>query len=156
MSEDLLNDLRDIQLPPAPLLAELPDWGLAGLALGCLAALIGAGFAIRCRLRHPHLRKARRHALRLALTPDTQCLARELSRLLRDYARQCFPERPIAGLSGMEWLHFLDETGGGGEFSRGMGETLASLPYRPPGPSVQVDHAALTALVIRWLEANPR
>lgn len=156
MSEDLLNDLRDIQLPAAPLLAELPTWDLAGLALGCLAALIGAGFAIRRQLRHPHLRKARRHALELAADPDTQRLARELSRLLRGYARQRFPERPVAGLCGAEWLRFLDETGGGGEFSRGPGEALASLPYRPPGPSAQVDHAALIALVIRWLEANPR
>lgn len=156
MNEDLLNDLRDIQLPPAPLLAELPTWGLAGLALGCLATLVLAGFAIRRRLRHPHLRKARRHALKLAIDPDTRHLARELSRLLRGYAQQCFPERPIAGLSGTEWLHFLDETGGGGEFSLGIGEALASLPYRPPGPSAQVDHAALSALVIRWLEANPR
>lgn len=156
MNRDLLDDLRDIQLPPAPLLAELPTWGLAGLALGCLAALMLAGFVLRRRLRHPHLRKARRHALKLALTPDTRYLAQELSRLLRDYARQRFPERPIAGLSGKEWLHFLDETGGGGEFSHGIGEVLASLPYRPPSPSAHVDHAALSALVIRWLEANPR
>lgn len=156
MSQNTLDDLRDIQLPAAPLLAELPTWGLAGLALGCLAALMLVGFAIQRRLRHPHLRKARRQALKLALTPDTRCLARELSRLLRDYARQCFPERPIAGLSGAEWLHFLDATGGDGEFSQGMGEVLVSLPYRPPGPPGRVDHAALSALVIRWLEANPR
>lgn len=157
MNSPSLDDLRDIHLPPPPLLANIPEWmawsSAAGALMLCLAALYWAWR----RHRHARLRRALQELSRLAARhagdQDGPALARGLSQLLRRYAQTRFPDRPIGGLAGADWLSFLDEHGGKGEFSTGAGAVLASLPYRPDG---DVDPAALLALVRRWLEANPQ
>lgn len=157
MTSPSLDDLRDIHLPPPPPLANLPEWLVWGLAAGTLMLfLVALHWAWRA-LRHKRLRRARHELSRLAAShardQDAPALARGVSQLLRRYAQTRFPERNIGGLAGRDWLDFLDQQGGGGAFSNGVGEVLESLPYRPHG---EIDSAALIALVRRWLEANPQ
>jgi len=155
MTSPSLDDLRDIHLPPPPLLANIPEWMTCSVAAGSLILLLTTIYWLWRGLRHRHLRCALRELSSLAASHaadgDSPRLARGMSQMLRRYAQARFSERNIAGLAGRDWLDFLDESGGLGDFSNGVGEVLESLPYRAHG---EVDKAALIALVRRWLEAN--
>lgn len=149
-----LDQLRDIHLPPAPLLATVADAGGIGVAALLFLALIGGlawRFSRRRRLRAA-LRELSRLAADHARDGDATRFVSGLSGLLRRYALGRFPEAGVAGLAGADWLAFLDAHGSGATFSEGAGAVLAWRPYRAQG---EVDEAALIILVRRWLEANP-
>jgi hypothetical protein len=135
--------------PPAP-----GWWLLAALLLGLVAVL----FVLLRRRRR--CRAATRAAVaelaRLradaAVDDGAGATLRALSRLLRRYALAVYPREQVAGLSGEDWLHFLDAHGGDGRFASGPGRTLAEAPYRP---AAAVDLAALADLVGDWIRRNP-
>ena len=54
----------------------------------------------------------------------------EVSELLKRTALAGFPREEVAGLSGADWLAFLDRTGGGTDFSSGPASVIAIAPYR--------------------------
>jgi len=84
---------------------------------------------------------------------DVSAFARGLSRLLRRYAIARFPRRQVAGLTGGDWLGFLDAHGGGGRFRGGPGRVLAEAPYRP---IEQIAAGELADLVEDWIARNAR
>ena len=75
-----------------------------------------------------------------------------LSVLLRRTAIACFPQSGVAGLSGPQWLEFLDRVGNTDRFTRGQGEVLAAAPYQR---DFDADVDNLLGLVKRWLDALP-
>ena len=78
-----------------------------------------------------------------------------LSRLLRRLALARYPRHQVAGLSGIQWLDFLDATGGEGGFAQGPGRVLIEAAYRPEREEeVVFDPECLQALVMRWIESN--
>jgi hypothetical protein len=154
MTAPALDALRDIHLPPAPLLATaLPQWWLAAATLALLA---GAGWYLGRFTRRRGLRAALRQLRGLAAAHardgDATRLASGLSGVLRRYAMLRFPQAGIASLTGIEWLGFLDAHGGGGAFCGGPGAVIDTRPYQPSGA---FDGEALIALVRSWLRANP-
>jgi hypothetical protein len=81
---------------------------------------------------------------------------RGLSRLLRRYALVVYPREQVAGLSGADWLNFLDAHGGDGGFAAGPGRVLAQAPYQPPcQPPAQTELGSLFDLVGDWIRRNP-
>lgn len=149
--------LRDIHLPAEPgWWPPAPGWWIvATLALMLLVWLA------RIVLRHYRLHRQRQRILATLdtltqpggkLTPAT---ITEISTLLRRLALMRFPRQQVAALTGAEWLRFLDETGGNGQFSNGPGQLLASGPYQPTLPA-EVDFAALDTLVRNWVKKNLR
>lgn len=71
--------------------------------------------------------------------------------LLRRVARHAFPKADIAPLTGSQWLMFLDKTGGGTAFSKGVGQVLEVGPYvKEP----EYDAQQLHDLVRRWITNN--
>jgi hypothetical protein len=58
----------------------------------------------------------------------------------------------VASLTGSDWLRFLDDTGGEGEFQQGVGRVLEVGPYQPTTREVPAE--ALLALVRRWVSKN--
>jgi hypothetical protein len=156
VSEPSLADLRDVHLPPAPMLAGVAPWQLVlTLLLLLVLLLVTLGWGrrwLRRRSQRAALRelaglaRAHRHAA------DPTRLIRGLSGLLRAYALARFSDAGVAGLTGPAWLQFLDAHGGEGEFTRGVGVVLETRPYQASGA---YDEKALLALVRRWLQANP-
>lgn len=123
--------------PPAP-----GWWLLALLILGLLTWVtvwaVGAWRRRRLARAAPRAALDELAALRAALARngDAAAFARGLSRLLRRFALARYPRRAVAGLSGEEWLAFLDAHGGGGRFQAGPGRELLTMPYRPAkGPA---------------------
>jgi hypothetical protein len=157
INTEALADLRGYHFPePVSWWPPAPGWWVLA-ALVLLAALATVWAQMR--------RRRRRTALYAALgeLDDLTCeqadigpaeSARRLSRLLRRYALTRFPHREVAGLTGDDWLQFLDAHGGGQTFSQGPGRLLGEAPYQPAVdvPTLQ----ELVALSRAWILHNAK
>ncbi|MBF0370737.1 MAG: DUF4381 domain-containing protein [Magnetococcales bacterium] len=153
---ELLAQLRDIHMPP-PVSDWPPAFGWWGV-LGLLLLLALGGMLWR---RHWNRRRPVREAL-VALDEllvsygrdgDGGRFVRGLSILLKRVALAVHGRERVAALNGAAWLAFLDQTGGRGGFSEGVGQVLAVGPYRP-GEAVEV--IPLAELARSWIrQAKP-
>lgn len=150
--------LRDIHLPAAPAFwPPAPGWWV--LAALLLALTVGTAF-VGWR-RHRRRGWARRVLDNLAALEarvreqrSPEALA-EIAQLMRRLALARYPRDRVSPLAGLDWLRFLDESGGDGRFVDGPGRVLATLPYRRALPA-NLDVEALLALVHDWVRANLR
>ncbi len=147
--------LRDIHLPAEPgFWPPAPGWWI--LAVLLLALLL---WLARITLHRYRLRRQRQRILAMLddLEQDSNTVTPQriahISSLLRRLALMRHPRRRVAALTGTDWLHFLDESGGDGRFSHGPGEVLASGPYQPTLPS-DLDIGALGVLLRDWIKKN--
>ena len=155
--EQLLQQLKDIQAPPEP------AWWLIAPAHGIAIALVGA--VMVCIWLILRYRKANRlvNLAKLSLADirscygrdqDSQRLALELSKWLRQVSLLAFPERQVESLCGEGWLQFLDESLGANRFSNGEGRAFGNLVY---AKRARLDAAQLVTLCEQWLIAiKPR
>lgn len=159
MSADLQQALalRDIHLPPAPSVWPLaPGWWVVAVIFLVLLA-----WAARAVWRQRQFQRHRQGVfdalsrLERGLDSGSPEALASMSALLRRIALARFPREQIAMLSGVEWLRFLDRSGGKGRFVDGPGRVLASGPYRRSLPD-DLDAAGLAALVREWIDANIR
>jgi len=144
--------LRDLHLPEMvgwwPL---APGWWIA---FGLL--LIVLGFVLQRYIERRARNAARRHALQQLdelLTqyeahrnPVSFCAA--VSELLRRTMLAYAPRKNVAGLTGEEWLAWLDRDLAHPQFVAGPGRELIELPYRnPASDSIDADVYALVTAV---------
>ena len=137
-----------------PLHSPLPvSWWPPAIGWWVLAAII----IILLVLLYRHWRRLapRRAALRELKILEKQIKSEPqmisiLNRLLKRYALVCWPSSTVAALTGEQWLVFLDDHGGNGQFSQGCGRLLATSPYQDE--SLQQDE--LVSLVRRWIKKN--
>lgn len=155
MDPELLP-LRDLHLPePIGWWPPAPGWWmLIGLVA---AALVYAAILARRRWRYHRprrlaLRELERVARAHASRPDPVRLGMRLSELLRRAALAYGPRNPVAGLTGKQWLEWLDRGLEGRPFTEGPARGLAELPYLRSGRDVpEVDANALIRAVRRRL-----
>ena len=141
---DPLAELRGYHPPdPVSWWPPAPGWWLlalliVGLLIWVTVWALGAWRRRRLARAAPRAALDELAALRAAHARDgdATAFARGLSRLLRRFALARYPRRAVAGLSGEDWLAFLDAHGGGGRFQAGPGRELLTAPYRPAkGPT---------------------
>lgn len=80
----------------------------------------------------------------------------DVATLLKRTALAAFPRSEVAALSGSAWLRFLDESSGMTDFTQGVGQLLAELPYNPAA-AAKVDSPAIHALfdvAARWIRRH--
>jgi len=148
--------LKDIHLPEA--IAWWPPaigWWLAAVLIPLLIALL-----IVC-----YKRLTRKTAIKTAkkiLADIKQDSSRnnaqklcELSVLLRRVAISVSPKSDVAGLTGREWLTFLDGSLKGSPFSEGIGACLADAPYQQLAPT-DGEISRLISLCEDWLNAQTK
>lgn len=146
--------LRDIHLPAEPgFWPPAPGWWV--LATLLLVLLFWTG---RILLRRYRLQRQRQRILAMLdeLEPGNEITTEKLaqiSSLLRRLALMRYPHQQVASLIGTAWLHFLDESGGGGRFSHGPGQVLASGPYQS-ALNTDLDAQALSTLLRDWIKKN--
>ena len=141
--------IRDLHLPEAigwwPL---APGWWIL-IAMAAFGALVLLRRALLARRRNA----ARRYALR-QLQQYTEAymqhgdaveLGTQLSELVRRTMLAYAPRKEVAGLTGEEWLAWLDADLDRPLFREGDGRPLAEWPYREPG--LQVDRSDVGAFV---------
>ena len=128
--------LRGLHLPET-----VGWWPLApGWWLLIAAAVIAAGLLLRAWLRRRAHAAARRKALRqledsrsaYAYHNNPVTLGAEVSELFRRTMLAYAPRAEVAGLTGDEWLAWLDRDLDEPRFRRGAGRSLLDLPYRNP------------------------
>lgn len=148
-------DLRDIHAAPPPALwPPAPGWWvLAALLLAVLLVLAVWGSRRYRVYRQKRLIMAELEQLTRRYTDDHGSgFVTEVSTLLRRVALRRYARTRVASLTGSAWLRFLDETGGEGEFEKGVGRVLETGPYQPHGSDVPA--AELLALVRLWVSKN--
>jgi hypothetical protein len=148
-------DLRDIHLAPATQFwPPAPGWWLLALLAGAALAFLTLWFY----RRYHRLRQRRRilqeldrlgTSYRHANAPE---FVTAVSTLLRRVALQRHARERVAPLSGTTWLQFLDDTGGNGQFTTGVGKLLGDGPYVPHLQEVPAE--PLLALARDWITRN--
>lgn len=144
--------LRDLHLPEMigwwPL---APGWWII---LGLL--LIAIGFALQRFQERRARNAARRHALarldELLTEYETHrnvvSFGANVSALLRRTMLAYAPRKHVAGLTGEEWLAWLDRDLAHPQFVAGPGRKLIELPYRnPASDAIDADIYALVTAV---------
>jgi hypothetical protein len=147
-----LQQLKDIHLPHAiSMLPTSPGWLiLLVLALGLICYLTYLAYQVRRR------KKTVKYALtKLQILKDTSLdnsqninIATEISILLRRTALYYFRRDDVAGLTGDNWLRFLNHSGNTNQFTDGAGRLLVDAPYRKDNVT---DLTPLFALTQSWL-----
>jgi len=149
--EELLTALKDIS-PPAEPGWWLPAPGYVGIFM-LLVVLIVTVWILLLRRRGRRLYLAAGQELQRIKTshehdPDSQQLARELARWLKQVALLAFPDQRLEGASGSRWLSFLDTSLGDTSFSHGDGHVFGDAIYQA---QPQLDAEPLVSLCERWL-----
>lgn len=141
----LINQLVEVAAPaPVSMLPQTPGWAVLGG--GVFVALV---WGIRRAWRHHHATAYRRAALMdLARAGDNPVT---VSTILKRAALAVYPRAEVASLSGDDWLRFLDDTGGDGQFQNGVGVAVGQAAYAPPP---QGSHDGLNALACRWVRIH--
>ena len=83
-------------------------------------------------------------------TKPSNAVIAEINTLLRQLAVTYYPRNKIASLTGGDWLHFLDQSGGTQGFSRGAGRILIEAPYRLEKEVENLNIKELIPLIRSW------
>ena len=148
-------DLRDIHAAPPPAFwPPAPGWWV--LAAVLLAALvIVAVWGVRRYRAYRQKTRIMDEIERITdgyIIENTAGFVTELSTLLRRVALRRYARTRVASLTGADWLRFLDNTGGGGDFEKGVGKILEAGPYQPQTREVPAEE--LLKLVRLWVSKN--
>lgn len=146
--------LRDIHLP------EAIGWWPPALGWWLLAILIPLSIALMVWL---YMRITRKTAIKAAKKlllqikqdkqNDNNQKLTDLSALIRRVAISTTSRENCAGLTGQQWLEFLDQSMKSSPFTQGIGQLLANAPYQKSAPTEQ-DLNQLTRLCEDWLNAQ--
>lgn len=148
-----LANLRDIALPPS--VAWWPPtvgWWIVGAGILALVALGVAGLWRRYRANA--YRRAALVELRRIATEPAARLAPPLAALLKRVALAAYPRPRVAGLTGPDWLRFLDARNPG--FDRDVGSALNRAALDPAHPLSAADANAALDLARRWIRRHRR
>lgn len=143
-----LVDLLDQLIAPAPPPPVSMAPQTAGWAVLALLLLCGLVYAL-WRYRAYRERNAYRRAA-LAALDNAGDDASQIAAVLRRTALAAYPRSDVAGLSGDDWLAFLDRSAGMSEFTEGAGRGVATAPYSDVG----VTEPGLAPLARRWVRMH--
>ena len=148
--------LKDIHLP------EAIGWWPPAIGWWLLAVLIPLLIVFSIWL---YKRLTRKTAIKTAnkilaqikqdATRDSFQKLSELSVLVRRVAISVSPRAKAAGLTGRQWLAFLDTSVKGLPFSEGVGQLLADAPYRLT-PITEQEMSQLIDLCEDWLKSQAK
>lgn len=151
---ELLNQLRDIHLPPP-----ISNWPWATGRY----VLIGLGFIILISIAFLSWRWWQRQQWKKKLVKHVSTLQLEnnfagLSALLKRVALRAYPHENVAGLHNQAWLVFLDRTNVKNtteKFQSLVGELLLDLPYRKSVSNIAIERQEkLFKLAKNWILKN--
>ena len=158
MQPDLLQQLRDIQPPPAPgCWPPAPGWWLVAAAALVLLAWLGARLWHRWRRFRParlarslHRDLSRRLAAREI---SAEAWMHESNQLLKRLAVHGLGHQEVVPVWDAEWLRYLDGRYGQAAFSRGAGRCFGAARFHP---DAKADLPAAQELLGRYLNRECR
>ncbi len=147
--------LRDIHLPdPVSWWPLAPGWWALMVLIVMVVLLIA--YCIRRYRNHKisalYLVKQELERIKtdFNINQDKSNLVKELSELIRRLSISIFPREESAGLTGEEWLKFLDQYSDKNEFGNGIGRVLIEAPYQA---DPEFSGNELLALIASWVES---
>ncbi len=154
-------DLRDIHLPEP-----ISWWPIASgwwFLLACLIALVVILFLLKKRYKSKQINREIQSEVEQIKKQFKQSknkleLAQSLSVLLRRTSISLYSEKNVAGLTGDQWLAFLDETRlvksstATHKFQSETGKALIVAPYLPNTSDFSFNTKALIKLCEDWLK----
>ncbi len=153
-------ELRDIHLPEAiswwPI---APGWWLiiASTLLVIIVIFITRKIYLSRQLKRDINTEIDNIKQQFQTTQDKSQLAKALSILLRRASITYYPDKHIAGLTGNDWLDYLDSTGAHSsdknKFQSDIGQVLLNAPYLPDNTKLDFDAQVLTQLCESWLKS---
>lgn len=144
--------LRDIHLPDAVgWWPPAPGWWLLGVVL--IGLFVGIFWWLRQRRQRTRVYRSARVELgnikqRFQQQQDATAFVRELSVLLRRVAITVSPRKQAAGLTGEQWLSYLDRLADAQLFATDTGRQLLNAPYRQAS---DIDADRLLIVCEQWL-----
>jgi cbb3-type cytochrome oxidase subunit 3 len=148
--------LRDIHLP------EAISWWPPALGWWLLAIfiplLLGLLYWLYKRFtRKTAIKAAKKMLVQIKQDPqlDNSQKLKDLSALLRRTAISTTARNECAGLTGQQWLEYLDRSVKDSPFTDGIGRLLAHAPYQQYAPTEQ-EITQLTSLCEDWLNAQSK
>lgn len=133
---ELLDMLAPVAEPPAvSMMPQTVGWAV----IASVVILLGA-WAVRRIIKQRTANTYRRIALRHL--ENMQDDPAQIAVLLRRTALAAYPRNRVAGLSGDDWLTFLDRTSENSGFLSDTGKILISAPYRSSKPSKDATNLA--------------
>ncbi len=154
MEPDFLSKLRPVHEPePISWWPPAIGWWMVVILIPLLIAL--TYWLYRRITRKTAIKSAQK--LLLTIKQDNRSANRQklesLSALIRRVAISTSARTECAGLTGNQWLTFLDNTMKGHPFSQGIGKLLTEAPYRNRQPTGE-EIAQLVDLCESWLNAQ--
>lgn len=147
-----LQQLKDIHLPhPVSLWPAAPGWIMVFFMLiGCIGYLFSAWYQRHQKKKAIKFALSKLKKLKDLMSENSENIniAAELSTLIRRAALYYFRREEIAGLSGNDWLNFLNRSGNTTQFTQETGRLLIDAPYRKNNTN---DLTPLFALIHAWL-----
>jgi len=147
--------LRDIHLPdPISWWPLASGWWISFLLIVMLILLVV--YLIRRYRKHKlsaaYLAQQEIEKIRsdFSVNQDKKYLIKELSELIRRVSISIFRREDAAGLTGEDWLAFLDQYSENNEFKMGIGRVLIEAPYQD-NPEFNDD--VLLELVSSWISS---
>ncbi len=151
--------LRDLHLPEA-----IGWWPLApGWWVVIAIAFAACGYLLHLYLQKRSRGAARRHALRqlaglvaeFEKHGDVVAFSSAISELLRRTMLAYAPRGEVAGLTGEEWLEWLDRGLDQPRFQGDVGRKLLELPYRRPDDDLSALEVVDLVAAVRQRLATP-
>ena len=139
-AETTLPDLI-AQLAPPPVPQAISLWPQTPLAQALLALLVLLALYLVWRAYRHYRANAYRRAALKALESAGDDPA-HIAEVLRRTALAIYPRAQVAGLTGADWLAFLNRQYPRSAFSGEVGATLLRGAYRDCAPSAALTHAA--------------
>ncbi len=151
--------LRDIHLPdPVSWWPPAPGWWiLLGLILfGFILFFLWRKIQRKNRIKKSAL--AEFETIRIAYQQGGNHgrLAQSISTLLRRVCLSYYPRSHVPGMTGKQWLSYLDSTADIQGFQTDSGSVLATAPYLPEQSCPDFEAKALLSLCESWIQAQPK
>jgi hypothetical protein len=152
----MLSDLKDIHEPQA--IGWWPPaigWWILAIAIPLLIILLV--WIYKRLTRKTAIKTATKILadLKQDKKRDNLALVGELSVLVRRVAISVAPRSKVAGLTGRQWLEYLDSSLKDAPFSKGIGQLLADAPYRKK-PVTEHELSQLFALCEDWFKIQAK
>lgn len=150
-----LANLRDIHLPDAVNFWP-PAWGWWAVTFALLMILVALLLMLYLRWKkHAPIRAALAELKQMEMDYQQQNNAaatiNQIGQLLKRVSLTRHSRHSVAGLTGSEWLSYLDKTGQTNLFTQGEGKVLAQDRFNPK-TSASSNVAELISISRRWVK----
>jgi len=155
-ADNPLANLKDIHHPlPIDFFPPAAGWWIVAICLLTILVTLLILIYQRWRKQAPiraALRQLKALESQYQNQPNHLNLVNEVAILLKRLSLTRHAREEVAGLTGKQWLEYLDKTGNTNRFTQGEGSILAEARYNPANSNALVNVSELIQLSRQWVK----